>query len=262
MRARMFLVCLVAFAFAVGCAQKNFVLADVPIAPDLSTAAAPSAVFSPLAAEAPPPDSDHGYLPIFGGVRMSLLNFARDSQFNPTGMMQMFAFFKASKFLVFEGTLGFTVPSADTDDDNVFRGLHDGSFFMMPLTFGAYLNFPVAVSMESGKSKSLVDLYVGGGAGMYLIDFEVSAKTVHDFEAIGHRYFDEWVDGTFGVHLGGGLNISLNEQAAINVDLRYAMGKAQTHYQAFNVASGLWWRDDDWVDIHHLQVGIGLCVEF
>ena len=50
--------------------------------------------------------------------------------------------------------------------------------------------------------------------------------------------------------------------AAINVDMRYIMGITETHYRAYNTTSDYWLRDNDYVDIHHLQLGVGLCVEF
>jgi hypothetical protein len=265
MRARMFLVCLITFVFALGCAQKNFVLADIPSTPDISAAAMPAISTGPLLDSVPPP-SDHLYVPVYGGIRMSLITFARDSQFDPTVKFDVVAQFDASKYLMLEGTLGFTALAADTDPDHWLpdpNGLGDGSFFFMPLVFGAYLKLPIAVSLEAESTRSLVDLYLGGGAGLYLIDFDIAADAVHDAEAMfGMRYYDQWVDSTVAFHMAGGLNIFLNEQAAINVDLRYVMGMAQTHWQAYNTAAGLWMRDEDWVDIHHLQIGVGLCVEF
>ncbi|TET36305.1 MAG: hypothetical protein E3J72_08680 [Planctomycetota bacterium] len=265
MRARMFFVCLITFAFALGCAQKSFVLADIPSVPDVTAAAALAISTGPLP-DSVSPSSGHVYVPIYGGIRMSLITFARDGQFDPTVKFDIFTFFEATKYLMLEGALGFTALSADTDPDGWLpdsRGLGDGSFFFMPLTFSAYLNLPIAISLESESTRSLVDLYLGGGAGLYLIDFDVAADAVHDAEAIyGLRYYDQWVDSTVAFHIAGGLNIFLNEQAAINVDLRYVMGMAQTHWQAYNTSAGVWMRDDDWVDIHHLQIGVGLCVEF
>jgi hypothetical protein len=102
-----------------------------------------------------------------------------------------------------------------------------------------------------------------------MIDFDISAAAVDEAAvALNARYggdwrsYYEWVDDTVAFHAGGGLNIFLTDHAAINVDLRYVMGIAETHYRAYNTTSGYWLHDNDWVDIHHLQVGVGLCVEF
>jgi len=89
-----------------------------------------------------------------------------------------------------------------------------------------------------------VGLYLGGGVGYYLNDFSSSSSVFPT---------DYDIDDSFGIHANAGFEYFLNENFALNFDLKYIWNSADV-----KIAGPSPYVQEDTVDLDTFYAGVGL----
>lgn len=103
------------------------------------------------------------------------------------------------------------------DVEGEASGLSKGKFTTIPIQLGLQFRYPVGDKLVP---------YLGGGAGYYLNDFALDASVVSKWSDVGFKV-SETMDPCIGFHFGGGFDYLVAPKIVINIDVRYAMAKAE-----------------------------------
>jgi len=127
----------------------------------------------------------------------------------------------------------------------------EGSTNGTAFDFGELQQFPILLTaryhlpIEEGR----VSLYIGGGIGYYINNFNTSQVVTLSGGEID-------TENGFAFHLSSGIELHINRNAALSVDLKYIWNEADG---AFNMV-GLSENDD--IDLNTVSIGIGFRVFF
>jgi outer membrane protein len=130
------------------------------------------------------------------------INFAPDS----TALLEGNLTYFFNKMFSLDFSVGYTKPDVNAEA------------FGLSVGFGELEQIPITLTgrMYYWFSDSNTNLYFGGGVGYYLNDFELSSA----FASVMPGFRLD-ADDSFGFHVNGGFEYFINDNVALDLDLKY-----------------------------------------
>ena len=175
------------------------------------------------------------------GARVAYFNYSDDDlgsgfdvDYDGTAMYDANLTYFVHSYFSFELSVGYV--ETDVDLKGLGISLDIGEFEQIPILLTARTHF---------STNPRVSPYIGIGVGYFLNDFDMSGSIPAGY--------DLDPDDSVGFHVGGGVEIFLNEHFALTIDLKYIWNEVDIDFKAPGLAT-----EEHSVDVDAFTSGIGL----